>query len=141
MPGPLSRFLSSKDAPPNNLDLVSQAMDQKWDIEPDQLRRVKDALVAIASDRRQPSRATKAARVLQSGIADDRRNRVEMLKLALADQALEERPAAIRNQVNIGASPLSLEQVHELLGQFSLPPIEATPIAPEELRPDVEPIS
>lgn len=123
MPGPLSRFLRSPNPDGHHLDLLRQAVSEKWDITEEERAKVKENLVAIATNRRQPGRAMKAVNILQRGIANDRKNQLEWARLIMQDEAMDERPPAqqqIKNQVNVVAD-ISLDDVHGILQAFHKP--------------------
>ena len=123
MPGPLSRFLRAPNPDGHHLDLLRQAVSEKWDITEEERARVKENLVAIATNKRQPGRAMKAVNILQRGIANDRKNQLEWAKLIMQDEAMDDRPPAqqqIRNQVNVVAD-ISLDDVHGILQAFHAP--------------------
>lgn len=147
MAGPLSRYLrnrSEQNPVSQELDMLKEAVRGRWDISDEKMERIKDRLVAIANGHHR-MQAVKAARVIQQGIENDRKNQREWARLILEDEIVDEKIRQAREaaeaarskptvQVNQQFNEISLDQIHSILDRVAapLPRIELEEEPPED---------
>jgi len=111
--GPLVRYLRSSDP---ELNIISRAIRGGWDIPEDKRAQVVDSLMKMVLSENQ-NIAVKAARILETAVANDRRYELAVLAMLQKDQEDTTIPhrETIDGTLRQRLESLSTKDVHDLL--------------------------